>query len=48
MGDYINKNDLLATIYYDDKKISEDEVRNCFIITSVKEEELPLIYGVIK
>ena len=41
-------NHLLATIYYDDIKIKEEDVLNSFMITSVKEEELPLIYCIIK
>ena len=48
IGDYVKKDDLLATIYYDDIKIKEEDVLNSFMITSVKEEELPLIYCIIK
>ena len=48
VGNYVRKNDLLATIYYNDKQINEDELLSCFEFTKEKVEKSKLIIEVIK
>ena len=48
VGNYVRKNDLLATIYYNDKQINEDELLSCFEFTKEKVEKPKLIIEVIK
>jgi pyrimidine-nucleoside phosphorylase len=47
IGDYVNLNDTIVTIYYNDKQIDINEVINCFEIGEEPIKE-PLIYDVIK
>lgn len=48
IGDYVSKGDVLATIYYDDKKLNDKNVLKSFMLSNKKDEEFPLIYTVIK
>lgn len=48
IGDYVNKGDLLATIYYDGIKADVKKVQTAFLLSKEKPDELPLIYAVIK
>ena len=47
-GDYVKENDVLVTVYYDDKKPSDEKILKSFILSESKEQELPVIYTVIK
>lgn len=48
IGEYVSKGDVLATIYYDDKKANDKNVLKAFMLSDKKEEGFPLIYTVIK
>ncbi len=47
VGDYVEKGELLATIYYNDKKIDDDEILSCFEFSSDVVERPKLIIDVI-
>lgn len=48
IGEYVSKGDVLATIYYDDKKANDKNVLKAFMLSDKKEEGFPLVYTVIK
>lgn len=48
VGDYVNENELLATIYYDDEIADKNNVLESFIIVDSKVEKNTLIYNVVK
>lgn len=48
IGDYIEKGDLLVKVYYDDIKADSNIIRNSFMLSSKKQEKLPVIYTVIE
>ncbi len=48
IGDYVKVGDKLAEVYYEDKKASAKVIENSFMLSSKKQERLPLIYAVIK
>ncbi len=48
IGNYVSKGDILATIYYDDKKPDNKNIINSFMLSEKKEKGFPLIYTVIK
>ncbi len=47
VGDYVEEGELLATIYYNDKKIDDDEILSCFEFSSDIVERPKLIIDVI-
>lgn len=47
VGDYVEEGELLATIYYNDKKIDDDEILSCFEFSSDVVERPKLIIDVI-
>lgn len=46
VGDYVKKDEIIARIYYNEVKIDEKDVQNCFEIGEYLEKE-PLIYEII-
>ena len=48
IGDYVKVGDKLAEVYYEDIKASAKVIENSFMLSSKKQERLPLIYVVIK
>lgn len=48
IGDYVSKGDVLVTVYYDDKKVNDNNVLKSFMLSSTKSEGFPLIYTVIE
>ncbi len=48
VGDYIKKNDELATIFYNEKQITEKQLLSCFTFTEEKVEKPKLIIDIIK
>lgn len=48
VGDYVDKNDSLATIYYNDKMITDEELISCFEITHNEVKPQKLIIDTIK
>ena len=48
VGDYIKKNDELATIFYNEKQITEKQLLSCFTFTKEKVEKPKLIIDIIK
>ena len=48
VGDYIKKNDGLATIFYNEKQITEKQLLSCFTFTKEKVEKPKLIIDIIK
>ncbi len=48
VGDYIKKGDVLATILYNEKQITEEELLSCFTFTKEKIEKPKLIIDIIK
>ncbi|MEG2620883.1 MAG: thymidine phosphorylase [Bacilli bacterium] len=48
IGDYIKVGDTLVIIYYDDKKVPQDEIESMFKIDKQRSKKEPLIYGIIK
>ncbi len=47
VGDYVEEGELLATVYYSDKKIDDDEILSCFEFSSDIVERPKLIIDVI-
>ena len=48
VGDYIKKGDVLATVLYNEKQITEEELLSCFTFTKEKIEKPKLIIDIIK
>ena len=48
VGDFVKVGDVLATIYYDDVKADAKIVEKSFMLSSKKQEHLPVIYTVIE
>jgi len=48
VADFVNVNDDLISIYFEDKQVSEEEVLNCFEISETEVEKPKLIYEIIK
>lgn len=48
VGDYVNKEEVIAKIYIDKKIIDQNELLNAYKIEDTKEEKEPLMLGVIK
>ena len=48
VGDTIEIDETLLTVYYDEKQINEDDVYNCFEITKEKVDKPKLIIDIIK
>ena len=48
VGEYVKQGDKLLTVYYDEKRIDEQEILNCFMIEKERKEEKPLIYEIIE
>ena len=48
IGDYVKKGDVLATVYYDDKKVNDKNVEKSFILSDTKDDGFPLVYTVIR
>lgn len=48
VGDYVNKDDILGYIYYQDKDIIDESFRSCFKIDDQKTVTEPTIYGIVK
>lgn len=48
VGDKIEKGEKLLTVYYNDKRIKEDDIYKCFVITKEKVEKPKLIIDIIK
>jgi len=47
VGDYVKLDEELLTVYYDETKISEEEILKCFVVEKNQKELKPLIYEVI-
>ena len=48
LGDYVMENEEILKVYFDDKRVSVDEILRCFKIETNKINSNPLIYEVIK
>lgn len=48
IGQYVNKGDLLATIYYNQKQADCNNIENAFKLSSNQQEKYPLVYTIIK
>ena len=48
VGDTIEIDETLLTVYYNDKQIKEDDIYKCFVITKEKVEKPKLIIDIIK
>lgn len=48
IGDYVRKNEVLVTVYYDDKKPSDENILKSFALSKNKDDGFPIIYTVIK
>lgn len=48
LGDYVMEDEEILKVYFDDKRVSADEILKCFKIETNKINSNPLIYEVIK
>lgn len=48
VGDFVNKGETLATVYYNEKEVDEKTVRECFEISLEKKDAEPIIYKLLK
>ena len=48
LGDYVMEDEEILKVYFDDKRVSADEILRCFKIETNKINSNPLIYEVIK
>ena len=48
VGDYVHKGDTLATIFYNEKTITNEEILSCFIFSKDEVEKPNLIIDIIK
>ena len=48
INDYVKKAEILATIYYDDIDVVDDDVIDSFIISDEKNKEVKLIYALVE
>lgn len=48
VGDYVQKGDVLVTVYYEDIKADIKTVENAFVLSSKEQKENPILYTIIE